>query len=60
MTNEVTPILKIFETVGTSVKNWYTILSEFLQLLGHTLYWIIFGAAKKKPISAATITTIVG
>src|SRR3989338_7527956 len=55
MTDQIIPILKIFEAVGTSLKNWYTILSEFLQLLGHTLYWIIFGAVKKKPVKSPPV-----
>ena len=55
MTDQVIPILKILEAVGTSLKNWYTILSEFLQLFGNTLYWVIFGAAKKKPVKSAPV-----
>lgn len=55
MTNESIPSLKFFEVVGISVKNWYTILYEFLQLFGHTLYWIIFGASKKKPVKSPPV-----
>lgn len=49
------PVLKFFEVVGTSVKNWYIIFFEFSQLFGHTLYWIIFGAGKGKPVKSPPV-----
>lgn len=43
-------MLKVFEIVGFAVKNWVTTAVDFLQLLVQTIYWIIFGPFRGKPI----------
>lgn len=46
-------MLKFFERIGTAVKNWYFIFSDFSKLLGETLYWIFAGPFKDKPIDTS-------
>ncbi len=49
------PIIPLFEKVGSAVKSWITILAEFSQLTVQTIYWIFFGALRKKPVNSPTV-----
>ena len=48
-------MLKIFEKIGLAVKTWIIIFIEFLKLAGETLFWVFFGASKKKPIKSPPV-----
>lgn len=43
-------LLKFFEQVGTRVKNWAQVLTDFSKLCGETVYWVFAGPMKDKPI----------
>ena len=40
------------ERIGATVKDWSRVAHEFFQLFFETIYWLIFGPLKKKPIHA--------
>jgi len=44
-------MIKFFENIGRTVKNWYHIFLDFTHLCFQTLYWIILGPFKGKPIN---------
>jgi len=43
-------MIKFFEQIGLSVKNWVILLIEFTQLCLETVYWIVMGPFRGKPI----------
>ncbi len=42
--------LKFFETIGKRVKTWIQIVTDFSRLINETLYWIVVGPFKDKPV----------
>jgi phospholipid/cholesterol/gamma-HCH transport system permease protein len=44
-----------FETIGSSLKRWFVVFIEFARLLGQTIYWVIFGGAKGRPIKSKPV-----
>ncbi|OGX08725.1 MAG: hypothetical protein A2Y06_00705 [Omnitrophica WOR_2 bacterium GWA2_37_7] len=44
-------MLKIFENIGSTVSRWITIVVEFIALFIETIYWILVGPFKSKPIN---------
>ncbi|MBF0521997.1 MAG: ABC transporter permease [Candidatus Omnitrophica bacterium] len=53
-------MLSLLEHIGAKVESWIKISSEFLQLLLETLYWIVLGPFKKRPINfSSTIAQMV-
>lgn len=45
------------ETVGIKIKEWIVIFFDYFQLLCETIYWIIVGPFKQKPIQADALFT---
>lgn len=43
-------MIKFFEALGRPVLNGMVIAGEFLHLLGQTVYWIVAGSFRKKPV----------
>jgi phospholipid/cholesterol/gamma-HCH transport system permease protein len=48
-------VLKFFESVGITVKDWWHTLRNFLLLFYQTLYWIFAGPSKQKPVNRPTV-----
>ncbi len=48
-------MLKIFELIGKNVKEWLNILKDFLDLAYKTIFWIIVGPFRKKPIKTEPV-----
>lgn len=48
-------MLKNFENIGLTVTRWITICVEFTSLFIETIYWIIVGPFKKKPINYRSV-----
>jgi phospholipid/cholesterol/gamma-HCH transport system permease protein len=47
--------LKFFENIGITVKGWAQTLSNFSSLFYQTLYWIIRGPAKQRPVKQPAV-----
>ncbi|MFA5087850.1 MAG: ABC transporter permease [Candidatus Omnitrophota bacterium] len=48
-------MLKVFEKIGATVKNWIIIAVEFLQLISQTLFWIFVGPSKDRPVKSKPV-----
>ncbi len=48
-------MIALFEHVGRTVLCWLQTAGGFLRLVGETLYWIVAGPLKKKPVYVKTI-----
>ena len=48
-------VLKFFENIGISIKEWWQILRNFLFLLQQTLFWIIVGPSKQRPVKRPAV-----
>ena len=49
-------MIKFFDAIGSVVLGWVRILTNFLPLVGQTLYWIFLGPfRKKKPVKTEPI-----
>lgn len=48
-------LLKFFENVGVTVKEWWQILRNFLSLLSQTIYWIFVGPSKQRPVKRPAV-----
>ena len=49
-------MLKFFENIGIVVSQWINVCLDFTRLLIETVYWIIIGPFKKKPINFKTVS----
>ncbi|MCK5579932.1 MAG: ABC transporter permease [Candidatus Omnitrophica bacterium] len=48
-------VLKKCEIIGKVILSWVQIAHDFLLLAGQTLYWIVIGPFKKKPVKAPAV-----
>src|SRR5436190_22982905 len=48
-------VLKFFENIGLAVKDWWQISRNFLSLLYQTLYWIVLGPGKQRPVKRPAV-----
>lgn len=46
---------RFLEQIGSSVKSWVVIFIEFSQLMLNTLFWVFFGASKKRPVKSPPV-----
>jgi phospholipid/cholesterol/gamma-HCH transport system permease protein len=44
-----------FEQIGKTINNWIQILIEFCRLFLETIYWIVIGPFKNKPIQSPSV-----
>ncbi|MCA9409311.1 MAG: ABC transporter permease [Candidatus Omnitrophica bacterium] len=48
-------MIKFFENIGITIKNWISVFVDFMKLLVETLYWIVMGPVKKKPLNVPAV-----
>lgn len=48
-------MMSLFAKIGKPICSWIEIAIEFLQILFETVYWIVFGPFRTKPINTATV-----
>ena len=49
------PFLKFFENIGIKVKGWFDVFVEFIRLFSETMYWIIVGPFRGKPVDSKAV-----
>lgn len=48
-------MIYFFENIGSTAKNWVIIFIDFCRLFLETVYWIVFGPLKKKPLHVEAV-----
>ena len=48
-------VLKIFENIGSAVKGWWQIFYSFSSLFYQTLFWVVMGPFKQRPVKRPAV-----